>query len=96
MSHKALFSRALTLAPERLHFAAHSHHLWPDASFEAQTQAWIDANVSRSTRSGIITPYTSFLVQEKDIFSTQGREEIISDFEEEMAAAAADPCADAE
>lgn len=44
MSHKALFSRALTLAPERLHFAAHSHHLWPDASFEAQTQAWIDAN----------------------------------------------------
>ena len=44
MSHKALFSRALSLAPERLHFAAHSHHLWPDASFEAQTQAWIDAN----------------------------------------------------
>ena len=44
MSHKPLFSRALSLAPERLHFAAHSHHLWPDASFEAQTQAWIDAN----------------------------------------------------
>jgi hypothetical protein len=36
MSFKALFSRALSLAPERLHFAAHSHHLWPDASFEAQ------------------------------------------------------------
>ena len=44
MSHKALFSRALGLDPERLHFAAHSHHLWPDASHEAQAQAWEDAN----------------------------------------------------
>ena len=45
MSHKSLFSRALSAAPERLHFAAHSHHLWPDASFEAQQQAWLDANL---------------------------------------------------
>lgn len=45
MIHKSLFSRALSLAPERLHFAAHSHHLWPDVSFEAQQQAWIDANI---------------------------------------------------
>lgn len=45
MSHKSLFSRALSLAPDRLHFAAHSHHLWPDASFEAQQQAWLDANI---------------------------------------------------
>ena len=45
MSYKSLFSRALSLAPERLHFAAHSHHLWPDVSFEAQQQAWIDANI---------------------------------------------------
>ena len=56
-----------------------------------EKQEWIDSIVSLSTRYGIITPYTSFLVQEKDIFSTQGREEIISDFEEEMAAAAAEP-----
>ncbi|MFA4938108.1 aminotransferase class V-fold PLP-dependent enzyme [Brevundimonas sp.] len=45
MSHKSLFSRALSAVPERLHFAAHSHHLWPDASFEAQQQAWVDANL---------------------------------------------------
>ncbi|MFN7108781.1 MAG: aminotransferase class V-fold PLP-dependent enzyme [Brevundimonas sp.] len=45
MSHKSLFSRALSAAPERLHFAAHSHHLWPDVSFEAQQQAWLDANL---------------------------------------------------
>jgi selenocysteine lyase/cysteine desulfurase len=44
MSHKSLFSRALSLDPERLHFAAHSHHLWPDASFDAQVRAWVEAN----------------------------------------------------
>jgi selenocysteine lyase/cysteine desulfurase len=42
-SFKHLFSRALAAAPERLHFAAHSHHLWPDASFEGHVRAWDDA-----------------------------------------------------
>ena len=56
-----------------------------------EKQEWIDSIVSLSTRYGIITPYTSFLVQEKDIFSDKGREEVISDFEEEIAAAAAEP-----
>lgn len=44
MTHKALFSRALSLDPARLHFAAHSHHLWPDASFDGQVRAWVEAN----------------------------------------------------
>ena len=43
MSFKALFSRSLEADPERLHFAAHSHHLWPDASFDGQVEAWNDA-----------------------------------------------------
>lgn len=43
MSFKHLFSRALAAAPDRLHMAAHSHHLWPDASFEGQQEAWTDA-----------------------------------------------------
>ncbi len=43
MSWKGLFSRALDAAPGRLHFAAHSHHLWPDASFAGQVAAWADA-----------------------------------------------------
>ena len=43
-SHKDLFSRALSLDPGRLHFAAHSHHLWPDASFDGQLRAWVEAN----------------------------------------------------
>src|SRR5215213_1161109 len=43
MTFKRLFSRSLGAAPGRLHFAAHSHHLWPDASFDAQVEAWNDA-----------------------------------------------------
>ena len=43
MNFKPLFSRALAAAPDRLHMAAHSHHLWPDASFEGQQEAWADA-----------------------------------------------------
>ena len=41
-SYKHLFSRALAAAPGRLHFAAHSHHLWPDVTLDAQIQAWTD------------------------------------------------------
>jgi selenocysteine lyase/cysteine desulfurase len=43
LSFKQLFSRSLAAAPGRLHFAAHSHHLWPDASFDGHCQAWNDA-----------------------------------------------------
>lgn len=42
-SYKHLFSRALAAAPGRIHFAAHSHHLWPDVSYEGHVQAWNDA-----------------------------------------------------
>ncbi len=43
MNFKELFSRSLLADPDRLHFAAHSHHLWPDASFAGQVAAWNDA-----------------------------------------------------
>ena len=43
MSWKHLFSRSLSADPERLHMAAHSHHLWPDASFDGQVECWNDA-----------------------------------------------------
>ncbi|NBB64546.1 class V aminotransferase [Pseudomonas sp. ODNR1LW] len=54
MTFKPLFSRALALAPDRLHFAAHSHHLWPDAGFEAQQQAWLDANLHADRKWDLI------------------------------------------
>ena len=43
MNYKHLFSRSLGAAPGRLHLAAHSHHLWPDASFDGQLECWNDA-----------------------------------------------------
>ena len=43
MSFKPLFAKSLAADPARLHFAAHSHHLWPDASYEGHVQCWEDA-----------------------------------------------------
>ena len=40
---KSHYSRFLQAAPGRLHFAAHSHHPWPDVPREAQIAAWDDA-----------------------------------------------------
>ncbi len=37
------FSRFLAADPDRLHLAAHSHHLWPDVSRDAQIEAWDEA-----------------------------------------------------
>lgn len=42
-SYKQHFSRFLKAAPQRLHFAAHSHAYWPDVTFEAQQRCWEDA-----------------------------------------------------
>jgi selenocysteine lyase/cysteine desulfurase len=43
LSYKAHFRRFLDADPARLHFAAHSHHLWPDVTFAAQERCWRDA-----------------------------------------------------
>lgn len=43
MSLKEGFSRFLEADPKRLHFAAHSHHPWPDVTLEAHNRAWLDA-----------------------------------------------------
>lgn len=40
---RAHFSRFLNADPDRLHFAAHSHHPWPDVTRNAQAEAWDDA-----------------------------------------------------
>lgn len=39
-AHFAKFRRA---SPERINLAAHSHHDWPDVTFAAQEQCWLDA-----------------------------------------------------
>ena len=43
MSLKPYFSRFLDAERERLHFAAHSHHYWPDVTYGAQEACWQDA-----------------------------------------------------
>ena len=43
VSFKPLFSQSLAADPGRLHMAAHSHHLWPDASLSGQIACWQDA-----------------------------------------------------
>ena len=43
MSLKEYFTRFLESDPDRLHFAAHSHHPWPDVTYEAHQKAWSDA-----------------------------------------------------
>ena len=43
MNLKPGFSRFFSADPDRLHVAAHSHHPWPDVSFDAHQQAWLDA-----------------------------------------------------
>ncbi len=40
---KRHFSHFLGSEPDRLHFAAHSHACWPDASRDGQLLAWADA-----------------------------------------------------
>jgi selenocysteine lyase/cysteine desulfurase len=42
-SYKEHFRRFLEADPGRLHFAAHSHHLWPDVTRDATLQCWDDA-----------------------------------------------------
>jgi kynureninase len=37
------FSRFRAANPKRINLAAHSHHEWPDVTFEAQMQCWEDA-----------------------------------------------------
>jgi selenocysteine lyase/cysteine desulfurase len=46
LSLARFYEFALTADPERLHFAAHSHHLWPDCTRAAQALAWEDAAAS--------------------------------------------------
>lgn len=42
-SLKPYFARSLAGAEGRVHLAAHSHHLWPDAAYAGHMAAWQDA-----------------------------------------------------
>ena len=40
---KRFFARSIARPDGQLHFAAHSHHPWPDVTLDAQQQYWLDA-----------------------------------------------------
>jgi selenocysteine lyase/cysteine desulfurase len=48
------FSRFIRADPERVHLAAHSHHYWPDVTFEAQARCWEDAALHADEKWGPI------------------------------------------
>jgi kynureninase len=48
------FSRFIRAEPERIHFAAHSHHYWPDPTFAAQQRCWEDAALHADEKWGPI------------------------------------------
>ena len=52
--YKSHYQRTLTAAPERLHFAAHSHHPWPDCTRDAVLACWDDAAALLDQKCGKI------------------------------------------
>jgi selenocysteine lyase/cysteine desulfurase len=68
-SWKRHYSRSLKAHEGYLHFCAHSHHLWPDVTREAQLEAW-DAAASLSDRKwdevfGAVLPETQKALAER-------------------------------
>jgi selenocysteine lyase/cysteine desulfurase len=48
------FARFRAGNPRRINLAAHSHHDWPDVTFEAQTRCWEDAARHAGEKWGVI------------------------------------------
>ena len=57
---------------------------------KGENEEWVEAIVNLSVRYGIVTPYTSYLITEDDILSTEGRERVVTDAFEALQAAPAE------
>jgi Ca-activated chloride channel family protein len=66
-------------------------HYLTQIRLHGEKSEWVETIVNLSIRYGIITPYTSFLIDEDDIFSQTGRENIIEETEAEIAGEPAAP-----
>jgi Ca-activated chloride channel family protein len=64
-------------------------YLLTQIRLHGEQREWVDAIVALSVRYGIITPYTSFLIEEDDILTAQGQEEAVEKFMATPAPAAA-------
>ena len=49
-------------------------HLLTQIRLHGEREEWVDAVVELSVRYGIITPYTSFLIEEENILTEEGRD----------------------
>jgi Ca-activated chloride channel family protein len=56
----------------RLWAARKIGYLLNQIRYQGENQEWVDAVISLSIRYGIITPYTSFLVEEEQLFTEEG------------------------
>jgi len=68
------FSEVNSFIP-RLWAARKIGYLLNQIRHQGENSEWVDAVIQLSIRYGIITPYTSFLVEEDDLFSGDGWEE---------------------
>lgn len=59
-------------------------HLLNEIRLNGENQELVQSIVNLSIRYGIITPYTSYLIQEEDIFSDSGRDTIIEEAASEL------------
>ena len=79
MSLKAGFSRFFAAQPDRLHFAAHSHHPWPDVSYDAHKRAWKDAAALADDKwkrvFGEVMPETRGMIAE--VLGIQGSDTLV-------------------
>ncbi|MCX7683395.1 MAG: VIT domain-containing protein [Anaerolineae bacterium] len=55
-------------------------YLLTQIRLHGEQREWVEAIVALSVRYGIITPYTSFLIDEDDILSAQGQEKAVEQF----------------
>ena len=69
----------------RLWAARKIGYLLNQIRYQGENSEWIDAVIQLSIRYGIITPYTSFLVVEENLFSKEGWDEAARDLMEEYA-----------
>jgi Ca-activated chloride channel family protein len=64
----------------RLWAARKIGYLLTQIRLHGEQEEWIDAVVTLSLRYGIITPYTSFLIEEEDVLTSTGRDEAADGF----------------
>ena len=66
-------------------------HYLTQIRLHGEEAEWVEAVVELSIRYGIITPYTSFLIDEDDIFTQTNRDVIVEEVHAEMAQEAEAP-----